>query len=533
MPTYKQLKQRNPCVDHERNEELRALYEGGQRLERKIRKFIPKRGHEPQQRYEARLGEAEYRNYTGPIIDFFASMLFASKPTCKAKRNGEVVENPGDYWLALQEDCTRGGVELDAFFKDVLIDAMQTKTGWIRLHAPESAAIEYADIKAFEDAKAGECWVEDTEDYGVLDWEIGPDGRLLWACTHRKESRRMSPDGGRDTVTETWEWLTPEDVTVYQLKWDLKNPPADDTEVPRVGAPVPHRFGAVPLVCLDLPPGLWVAERLRSPQLAHLRKQSALNWSLATTAYAMPVAFVKDPDNFKQAVMGAGYELVLGVDDKWEWEAPPTAHYAALDSEIKATKDEIFRIAHQMALGVDNNAAAVGRTAESKASDMESTRVVLAAFSRIVRETIEYTFDTIATARGETDLEWVVEGLDDFAALDVDKFINQLALVKDKLGAIPSRTFAVESNKRMAHSILVDLDEDVAADIDKEIERDTTDPAEDAQAERDAFLLATKGSASGKRPSESAAAPATGPAKNPNSGSPKGGQKLAGGKAAP
>jgi hypothetical protein len=137
-----------------------------------------------------------------------------------------------------------------------------------------------------------------------------------------------------------------------------------------------------------------------------------------------------------------------------------------------------------MALGVENNAAAVGRSAESKASDAESTRVVLVAFSRIVKETIEYTLDLIAAARGES-VRWSVEGLDDFAAMDIDAFLNQLALLKDKVGSIPSRTFAVQANQRLAESLLRDADEKTKAKIRQEIEAGTTDPAEDAKLERE------------------------------------------------
>jgi hypothetical protein len=276
--------------------------------------------------------------------------------------------------------------------------------------------------------------------------------------------------------------LTPTEIETYSITYDKKAPPTPEQEIARIGEPVPHRFGRVPLVCLDLPPALHIAGRLRSPQLAHFRKTNALAWSLATSCYAMPVARVGNPEEFKRHLSGAGYELVLGREDSWEWEAPPTGHFAALDTEIKAEKDEIFRIAHQMALGVENNAAAVGRSAESKASDMESTRVVLVAFSRIVKETIEYALDLISRARGE-DLIWSVEGLDDFAALDVDQFIENLGNLKGKVGAIPSRTFAVEANIRAAEALLRDLDEATKQKIRAEIEVGTLDPNDERKEE--------------------------------------------------
>lgn len=531
MPTYGHLNQTNPAVDRNRNDELRALYEGGRRIESMFGTFLPRRPREREERYAVRLKDAEYRNYVGPIADFFAAMLFVSRPIIKAKRGDKEAEL-APYWNELREDCDGGGTDIDAFFKDVLLDAMQTKTGWLRVRAPDSNGDDPADMAEFEQRKLGECWLEDVEDFGVLDWDTADDGRLIWAITHEKSAKRTSLSSGRDTITETWEYLTAEAVEVYQITYQRDRAPRPEDEVPLIAGPLPHKFGSVPLVCLDLPPGLWVLERLRSPQVAHLKKQSALNWSLASTAYAMPVAKVADPDAFGKALMGAGYEMVIGKDDEWSWEAPPTGHFTALADEVKTAKDEIFRIAHQMALGVENNAAAIGRSGQSKATDMENTRVVLGAYSKILKETLEYAYDLIATARGEEDLEFSVEGLDDFAALDATKFLDQLAILKDKIGALPSRTFWVEANKRAASSVLRDLDETTVQKINDEIERDTTDPAEDAQAERDAFLLSTRGAVppGGVGNGTSAAAPAATAAANSGSGRAAGGKVNAGGK---
>jgi hypothetical protein len=480
VPTYSQLNQRNPSVNAQRMRELRALYEGDEKLEQLYPSLLAKRQREREERYQLRLKEAEYRNYLGPIIDYFKSMLFVSRPVLKAKQQGakEATSDPGDYWTALREDADRGGTDIDALFGQVLIDAMVERTGWIRLHSRASDGGPPPTDKAdFEKRGLNDVWLERLESCSVLDWELDETGRLAWAITHRLSRRRNSIESTRDTTVETWDYLTPDSVQRYSIAYEKGKEPKPDDPVGAFGDPEPHRFGAVPLVCLDLPPALWVAARLRSPQLAHLRKLSALSWSLAATAYAMPVAKVGNPEEFQKQVMGAGYEIVIHKDDHWEWEAPPTQHFEALDREVKAEKDEIFRIAHQMALGVENNAAAVGRSAESKASDNESTRVVLTAFSRRTKEALEYTLDLISTARGE-DLEWSVEGLDDFAAFDLSSFLEQLALVGEA-GGIPSRTFNIHVKQRVAEAMLRDADEAVKATIREEIKEGTPEPGDE------------------------------------------------------
>lgn len=511
MPTYAQLNQIHPSINVARRKELCALYEGGEKIDRVVSSLLPQRPQEKPDRYALRLKETEYRNYLGPIIDYFASMLFVSRTVSKATsgEDEKPVEDPGEFWKLFREDCDRGGTDLDDFFKRTLTDAMVGGVGWLRLHHP--TATDPVDNRAdFEALGLNACWLEHIEQRAVLDWDTGDDGRLLWAVTHKLETRRDGLEGDRSRITETWHYLTPEAVDTYVLSYKASEPPKGDTPVPRI-ASEPHRFGRVPLVCIDLPRALWVADRLRSPQLAHFRKVCAQNWSLSTTAYAMPVVKVEDPDEYRKQTAGAGYEILIGSEDSYEWQAPPAEHFAALDTEIKAAKDEIFRIAHQMALGVENNAAAIGRSAESKASDAESTRVVLVAFSRLVRETIEYTLDLVAKARGE-EYTWSVEGLDDFAALEESAFFENLKTLKDADRTIPSKTFQVALNERTAELILPHLDEATKAAIREEIKSGTADPVaereEQKQIERDLALKAFEkpvgGGASGDKPANGA-----------------------------
>src|SRR5687767_14644094 len=379
MPTYAELNQRHPSWDGAEHERLCGLYEGGKRLERLYPALLPRRDREREQRYQLRLKEAQYRNYLGPIIDYFKSMLFASRPILKAKEGAdtEPTTPPGDYWSAFREDCDGGGTDLDAFFGQVLIDAMVGRTGWLGISVPDDGGPTPVNVTEFEARKLGDVKLTPLCAADVFDWDEDESGRLAWAITHKREQRRVGIAGGRNRVVETWYYLEPNAVSTYQLTWDTDKPPGPDTEVPRMGAPVPNRLGLVPLVCLDLPPALWIANRLQSAQLAHFRKLNAQAWSLAATCYAMPVIKVEDPAEYVKQSSGAGYEIVLERGDDYTFEAPPADHFSALDNEIKAEKDEIFRVAHQMALGVENNAAAVGRSADSKASDNEITRVVL------------------------------------------------------------------------------------------------------------------------------------------------------------
>lgn len=494
MPTIVQLNQRHPSWNGERYDRLCSLYEGGDRFQRCLPNLLLQREFEDSKRYAIRQKEAVYRNYLGPIIDYFAALLFASKIVATAKRDDTVAPDPGDYYATFRDDCDRGGTDIEAFFKHTTTQAMIGGQSWVRLNAPSTPTDQAPKTKAEHDRQGlGDVWLSHVDCCEVFDWEPDEFGNLAWALVHRSTMRRAGISGDRNTVTHTWEYLTVDAVEKYEITYRIDQPPAPETEVPRVSA-TPHPFRRVPLVCLELPVGLWIANRIESPQLAHFRLTNAQTWGMATSCYAMAVFHVEKDDegNPRMPVMGAGRGIMLGIEEKMGWAAPPGAPFDELRQEIGSHKDEIFRIAHQMALGVENNAAAVGRSAMSKASDAEATRTVLIAYSRLVKRVVEIIYDMISAARGD-DFQWNTAGLDDFAAKDLDGLVDVLVKVGG-VGGIPSPTFNKELKTRIADSFLPDLDQAVKQKIKDEIHEgvDNPPPDEDELAMTKLHALAKK-----------------------------------------
>lgn len=481
MPTIKDLRQRHPSIDVEEYARLRALYEGGKRFKEHLRHFLPPRPSEPEERYKCRQREAVHRNYLGPIVDYFTALLFSSSPRALAKGStGEVIEELDEFYANFNADCDGLGTDFDDTFQSLLTDAMVSGTSWIWPRHPAGDAP--TNRAQFEASGIGNSWIKRLTVDDVLDWESDDTGQLAWAIVYEKSSRRTALSGGRSTIIETWYHLLPDRVDTYQIEYqDDKKPDEASTEVPKIASD-PHRYGAVPLICLDLPPALWVASRLESPQLAHFRLTNAQTWGMAATCYAMPVVKVKDPKQF-QALMGSGYGFYIHPDESVEWTAPDAAPFDALREEIRSHKDEIFRIANTMALGVENNAAAVGRSAESKAADARATAVVLQAYAAIIKEVMERTYDLVSRARSDT-LEWSIDGLDDFGANDIVGMVEMLEQI-ETAGGIPSKTFNVEFKSRLAESLMPDLEFSKKQAIRKEIESGIDDQSADAKRERE------------------------------------------------
>jgi hypothetical protein len=132
-----------------------------------------------------------------------------------------------------------------------------------------------------------------------------------------------------------------------------------------------------------------------------------------------------------------------------------------------------------MARGVDNNAAAVGRSGDSKQSDDQQTEIVLSGFGAHVREACERTFDMLSDGRGE-DIDWSIGGMSTFHVTDMTTFVTN-AVAAQGIN-IPSPTYHREIAKRTAQGQLPDADEAVKQAISDEIDKNLTDQVvKDAQ----------------------------------------------------
>ncbi len=469
MPTIAQLDQRHPSIELEDMRDLAALYDGDKPFRDRLHRFLPQRPAESPQTYLLRKNEYHYRNYLGAIVDYFAAMLFTSRPVAVAKdKDGEPALEPDEFYEELREDCDRIGGDVDSFFKARLTEAMVYRCAWFSVEQPTvgSDEEEPKNKLEYEARKLGDCWLRSLPFEDVYDWETDEAGNLAWVVTHTLAAKRGSIGVGRGQVVETWDHIQPDKVDTYRIEYEAgKRPEPEKTEVALAGSRA-HKFGRTPVICLQLPVGLWAANRLKTPQLAHFRAINAQTWGISRTCYAMPVFKVKDREAFNQT-LGQGFAITIEPDEFAEWMAPPSAHFAALDTEIKSQKDEIFRLAHQMALGVENNAAAVGRTAESKSQDAQSTRVILTAYARVVKEVIELAYDMISACRGD-DLTWSVAGFDDFAGIDTGGLVT-LCTDLQAAGGVPSKTFNAELKAKLAESVLPDIDEATKAVIRDEI----------------------------------------------------------------
>lgn len=464
--------------------ECAALYAGGKAFRNMLETFLPQNPSENLDVYETRKKESSYSSYLGPIVDYFVSWLFSQSFTTAARdaSGAEVQEDP--YYAEFRGDVG-GDVNMNDFMRERMTRALVEGRSYWLVVRPDDGLPPPTDKAVYDERKLGTATLQAVERGEIYDWETDDTGKLLWCLIHSAKSVRAGLGSKRDQICETWKYYDHETVKTYSITYEVKKPPGKRTDIPLVDER-PHGCAEVPLIALNIKDGLWVGNRVRDPQIEHFRLNCANSWLIRRTCYAMPVLNLEDQTSVP--VMGSGYFIAIGVNEKFGWSSPPNTPFDIISKQTDAKRDEIFRIVHQMAQGMDNNAETVGRSADSKGLDVAATRIMLNAYGAMVRKAIEETYEILSDARGETHLVWSVEGFNGFDTTTAGELIVTAA--NAQLLGIPSSTFMREVKTKAALAMLPEAAQQTRNEIRDEIKdayesHPDTDMTPDAQLKLD------------------------------------------------
>ena len=534
--TYSMLKQTRPGFDAWYACRLRSLYSGGRRLlgnEALMREVFPPHRDEADAVYKERVRRAFYMPYAGEIIDHIIAALTA-EPLALAMDGNEREEDgtpiPPEplppFYEEFVEDCSPPGgarTSINQLIRDVVLDAMLVRTGWV-LYDVEYAPTNDATSLAEEDAAgARDVYAVVIPDECVIDFEENGSGELTWAVLHTQESRRGGLAGTRDKITERWTYWTRTTWERYEVTYKRGEPPRDDDVVQRAAGGI-HTHGKVPLRRFSVPDGLWAMEKLEGLAREHLNKRSALSWAEFQALFSelyefhgsevaapeMPISDAQTvPNRATIQRRGQGYVQVRGKDDDARFIGPDTQPFTHALATCKELRDEMHRVMHQMALSVDNSAAALTRSGDSKAHDKAAQTVVLAYLGLMCREFLAGLVRDVALARAEPDVgdQFVVKGMENFEGMDTAEAVTDAVALEGV--PIPSPTFQRRHKMALARAVLgANASPDdllaIATELEENITSEEFDPAaiaEQEAAQQDHELkLATKAPAPGAAP---------------------------------
>jgi len=431
-----------------RLERLRALYEGGDTWRALLDTWLPQRAVEPPDIYAERRALATYANHAGSIVSVLSAALFAEAPQLSGV--------DGDYWAALLEDCDGRGSGWARYWRERLNDAQVGRTAYIWANLPARSGGEVAASLA-DEQRAGllDAYLVALRPEQVLDWWADDRGRMTALMVRDVLTRRTGPESGRATV---WRWTYIDATVIRRWEWVAKKdqpaprPEDEATELP----PVAHGLGALPVVSMELPHGLWTMGKLEDPAVAALRARNEHSWALHQAANELLTIRSKWGD--ERIELGHGHYLRLTRDadgaDEAAYVGPSGVAFAYLEKDVQATREEVYRAVQQMALSADSDASASRLSGESKAEDWRALDIVLAAYRDVVLGAMLSVARLIARVRREDPTAIAVSGLDGWQNESLSAFLQAAALAIDAREASP--TFRRLVARREAQRLLQD-----------------------------------------------------------------------------
>ncbi len=452
---------------------LRALHEG-RKLWHAIAKspeagWFPKRWAEPDDVFIERRAMLTYNNHAGGIVEMFAALLFAEAPTIDGLPASE-------YYAGFLKNVDGKSSSWARWWRERVLDALIGKRAYAWVNAPaRPEGVELGSLGAETLAGALDLFLVGLKPEQVINWSEDEAGRLTAVMVKDRRTEWAGPDTGNVTVLR---WRFIDNTVIHTWEWKAKKgqpAPKDKEDVPEVLPAITHKFGRIPVVRLELSPGLWAMGKLEDPAVAHMRARNEYTWALHQAANELLTITSKSQDSIP--TLGHGHYLQLTRDgdgaDEVNYVGPTGVAFDYLQKDVADTRDELFRVVQQMAMSVDQDASQVRQSGESKAQDWKALEVILVSLAAPVLVAMTETLGVIVRARRDKGAP-AVSGLDNWQLEDVLTFLENVALADP---FIKSETWSKTVALRAAQRILGDeVDAGTMATIKTEVDDADYDP---------------------------------------------------------
>lgn len=420
----------------------RALYSGDMfepEHDQVLSSILLRRNAEDPDDYKKRKAQSFYKNYPGSIIDKIIAALFSEQPSMQPV-DGEEADPWYTDWL---KDVSRPGGQKMSFnelLKVQMRTALQLRRAWTLIDLPRlPEGVRPNNLGDQEQLGGLRAYAAPVEPESVWDWQTNDDGELEWVLLAFQRQRRNGLDDARGEVEEEFVYYTRTAFERYIICYPKDKPPGPDDTVPLVDSG-PHSFGRVPMCMLELPPGLHAMGKLESLARAHMVLSNSLHYSTINSLFPTPVAYqgadqegnpaTSDPDRATRQKRSPYHTVVLGAGDRFEFVGPSAEPFAQAAAQEREARDEMYRVVHSMADSVDNTAAALQRSGDSKRADKESEAKVCKALGEKLNEYGCDIIGCVGVGRGDKGrdgkpIEWVMKGMEEFDSEDSKSLLEK------------------------------------------------------------------------------------------------------------
>ncbi len=262
----------------------RELFEAGDVVKNKGRKYLFQNRNEYDEDYEIRLNRAVIDPYVSKIVMARQAILFRKQHSRSLPSSLERIEDNVD----------RSGTSAQTFFFEASLNAQIEGAYWTLVDMPK---VDRPFMSRREEEEAGhEVFFEHIPADNVIDWEEGDDGQLDWAVIEQTFTpKRESPGQAKDTLrqwkfwfrdhwelyTEYLEWVRDERGVG---KWESGAKLDDENENPTGVVPLVPHLGAKRTKYSGVP----VMQPIFGHVILIYNKQSDLDWFELLSSHPIP-----------------------------------------------------------------------------------------------------------------------------------------------------------------------------------------------------------------------------------------------------
>lgn len=494
-PTFGQLSQKHAEYDGELWTNLHLLYAGGWAMQRNAQRFIERAPRERQDYFLWRIKSTAYVNFFARLVGYLTGSLFNETLNVAPAKDRRTDETPAlpdaGFYDALSLDCDLAGTDFSQFMRLALTDALVYRRALVQVDLPKAPAFQEGQAPrslAEEDALGlRRAYLIQLPLESLFDYEKSPDGRFKWCVLHRIHRERATPFADRASYQHEFKiwWLADGRAlyTVLRSKPVTKDEQLDPEDELAVILPAQATsFTQIPICELELPAALWVGNQAGPLCQEHFRRRSDLMGSLCRSLVEIPyvklgpeipavnggISEAQSDPNRGHDVLARAREgaIVIGSEDEIGFAGPSGVGHEIARAELKDCREEIFASVNAMALQLENSAAAVGRSGDSKHEDKSATAIILTFLATQTREFAQQVMALVSSARGDR-VAWSATGLNTFSSEDREQVLSDAMTVQTL--EIPSPLFHKLARIKVANAVLPNATAREKAQIAKEI----------------------------------------------------------------
>ncbi|MFN6460559.1 MAG: hypothetical protein RMZ41_001760 [Nostoc sp. DedVER02] len=408
--------------------EIDLLVSGGFRLKNAIRHFLQQRVGEENEVYETRLKKFTYLNILSSSINEQVSKLANAPMTIEG-----LDVNP-KFWSAFRENTDLSGRSEKNLITLIFRELLKFKKVYLHVDKPKS---EVAPINKLQEEALGlRPYIVTYSPLQVTNWSESK-GKLNWLKIRQVSEDDSNPIAAPRKVC-TWTIIDSNYIAKYSAIVELDGQgnitkvnaemTNADTTISLVSL-IPHGFNQVPVLKIELPDQLWVADQAASKAVEHLRTDCS-KYDLLTMSYFQRTfkrSLKPDGDlenSYEDDVPPpTGLQHVIEVD-QFQWAEPKGDIIKHMAESLKAIEAQVRDLVSSG--GVSSSNGAIAQSGVSKQMDFTKQETMLKSYGELLVDAYQDLLQLVAKSAGIDGRKISVTGLNSFENDSLDSMLVKL-----------------------------------------------------------------------------------------------------------